>query len=676
MFVTKSKNGFSVKAYRGDAKTLLAFNLPENEIKHLAGFTICCTPQGQPSYYLFNALQFSDPGQHFQDTKEPVFSSVNAPFQKFQWLHAPGQFHQGDQVFYGPYDYTVTPRYFKNGKMQPIDNGQAVSVIVDVSPFSKNGIDVGFTRGFVQSQAFVHHFGSNALISPKGVKNAFFNTTDAAGISGGKSFSFRDEYVWSGFTAREKIFGIIDGVIKDQGLSLDIFAYDLFEPDFSAGVLQLAKEGRVRIILDNATLHHNNTGELAEDQFEAQFKKVAHTGASIKRGKFNRFAHDKVLVVKKGKNALSVLTGSTNFSVTGMYVNSNHVVVFNDQKIAQTYSDVFDESWKDNVSGAFAKSPFANKTFSFSNPGLPKLEVNFSPHPAPFATAELQKMADRLLAEKKSVLFAVMDVADGSGPLLPALQKLHASGTVFSFGISDSPKNDLTLYKPGTKKGILVSGKISGTLPPPFDKEKSIGLGHQVHHKFIVCDFNGADAVVYCGSSNLAEGGEEQNGDNLVAIYDTDIATVFAIEAIGLVDHFNFRNTFGTNNHPVNNKSVDSGGKVGKAGNKNSINPPRGQSNNATRANATPVAVAIKKVRVVHSKSVAQPKEEKTTKTNKLASKKQGPDIKIIDGLNTPAKPARTTTAPKAMTLTADSSWTNSYYSEMDTHCQERSLLA
>jgi len=46
--------------------------------------------------------------------------------------------------------------------------------------------------------------------------------------------------------------------------------------------------------------------------------------------------------------------------------------------------------------------------------------------------------------------------------------------------------------------------------------------------------------VVFCGSSNLALGGEEQNGDNLLAVYDDDIATVFAIEALLLVDHFNF----------------------------------------------------------------------------------------------------------------------------------------
>jgi hypothetical protein len=55
-----------------------------------------------------------------------------------------------------------------------------------------------------------------------------------------------------------------------------------------------------------------------------------------------------------------------------------------------------------------------------------------------------------------------------------------------------------------------------------------------------VCGFNDDDPVVFCGSSNLALGGEANNGDNLLAIHDGDVATVFAIEALSLVDHFDF----------------------------------------------------------------------------------------------------------------------------------------
>lgn len=51
-------------------------------------------------------------------------------------------------------------------------------------------------------------------------------------------------------------------------------------------------------------------------------------------------------------------------------------------------------------------------------------------------------------------------------------------------------------------------------------------------------DFNRPDAVVYCGSSNLALGGGHNNDDNLIETRNTEIATVFAIEALRLVDHY------------------------------------------------------------------------------------------------------------------------------------------
>ena len=38
----------------------------------------------------------------------------------------------------------------------------------------------------------------------------------------------------------------------------------------------------------------------------------------------------------------------------------------------------------------------------------------------------------------------------------------------------------------------------------------------------------------------MADGGEESNGDDLIAIHDRAIATAFAIEGIRLVDHYAF----------------------------------------------------------------------------------------------------------------------------------------
>jgi hypothetical protein len=160
MASVSSKNGaFSVKAYRGDAKTLLAFNLAKAGTKNLAGFTIQCTPEGLTPFYIYNQLQFEKPGDHAQVPTEPANSSINAPIHKFRWIHVPGSVHQGLKPFFGKYKYTATPRYFDQKRsMLPLDPNLSAAVTVDVKPFEKGKLALGFTRGFTQSQAFVHHF--------------------------------------------------------------------------------------------------------------------------------------------------------------------------------------------------------------------------------------------------------------------------------------------------------------------------------------------------------------------------------------------------------------------------------------------------------------------------------------------------------------------------------------
>jgi phosphatidylserine/phosphatidylglycerophosphate/cardiolipin synthase-like enzyme len=556
--VKNTKGNFSLTAYRGDAKTLLAFNLASKQnAKNLAGFTIQCQPQGQQAYYIYNELRFETPGNHAQVASEPANSSINAPIHKFRWLHVPGSVHQGTEPFFGNYTYTVTPRYFDNGALTPLDPSLSVSLQIDVDEFAKGNLELGFTRGYTQSQAFVNHFGLKALIQPKPTKFMFDTSAQSGKNAQGEAFTYQQEYQWLGFTAREKIFALLDEVLGNKALTVDIFAYDLNEPDVLAILLKLAADGRVRIILDDASLHHSTKKPTAEDQFEKLFDKAAGGKQLMKRGHFGRYSHDKVFIVYQNGTGtpVKVLTGSTNFSVTGLYVNSNHILIYNDPAIAAFYAGVFEESWNDDVKKpAFAQSKWANQTFTSSAAATPKTEFHFSPHSNTVAPQVLKIITDRIAQEESkgepvgSVLFAVMQVNPGTGqqkaaanPVYTALNTLHKNQKIFSYGISDDP-GGIALYPIGQTTGVLVTGKpVRTQLPPPFNQVPNIGgVGHQVHHKFVVCGFNTPDAVVFCGSSNLATGGEENNGDNLLAVHDTDVATVFAIEALALVDHFNF----------------------------------------------------------------------------------------------------------------------------------------
>src|SRR5262249_32874847 len=150
---------------------------------------------------------------------------------KFRWLHVLGTFH-GTKPPFGEYTYTVTPRFFDGAQsLLAIDPIRSVSVKVLVQPFTTKGLELGFTRGFTQSQAVVHHFGRTAPLMPAGNDLQFDTSPEAGRNNQGESFPFADEYEWSGFTARSKVFAILDEVVGNPSLRLDVFAYDLNEPD-------------------------------------------------------------------------------------------------------------------------------------------------------------------------------------------------------------------------------------------------------------------------------------------------------------------------------------------------------------------------------------------------------------------------------------------------------------
>jgi len=189
----------------------------------------------------------------------------------------------------------------------------------------------------------------------------------------------------------------------------------------------------------------------------------------------------------------------------------------------------------------FKETDLAVQDHGVAESKVPEMTVRMSPHTETVATVFFKSISERIKAAQSDVLFAVMQ-DDSASSILDALKFVRENNEgIFSYGITDT-SSTISLYKPGSRRGVLVAGK-GGTkiLPPPFNKESPIP-GIAIHHKFVVVDFKGENPVVYCGSSNLAFGPEQRNGDNLIEIRDKGAVTTFAIEAIRLVDHFSFRN--------------------------------------------------------------------------------------------------------------------------------------
>ncbi len=505
-----TKDGLTVKVYRGVGSAMLAFNVDKGKTKNLAGFAIKRTAPDGKSIYLPNRLGFASTVT--SDTKSEEmegYPSSEAPFQKFRWIDIPEEMQPGD------FRYDVTAMYFDKGdKLTP---GPTVDVSLEIEPRKVGAFEFGYTRGYLSSQAYTDLF-KNKPIRP--AKKALDYDTKP----------YCQQYEWLGSHARKLVFDFVNECLTDKSITVDLFAYDLDEPDFVRAMQKLGI--RLRAFLDNAPLH-TKKGAL---EIDAHKLLVKSAGANnVRQGHFQRFAHNKVMIQKKNGKAVKVLTGSANFSVRGLYVQANNILVFDDPTTAELYAQAFEQSFTD--AAKFKSSDIAKDWHDVSVSGLPKFSVCFSPHKT--GNVSLDRVADAIQKAKSSVVFAVMQLGGGGG-VMDDLKALPGK-KIFSYGMTQT-SGGIKVYRPGQSDGLIVPfSYLKGKVPPPFQDEYSGGSGIVIHDKFVVVDFNGDNPAVFTGSSNLASGGEMQNGDNLLAIYDAEVASAYGIEAIRLVDHYHFR---------------------------------------------------------------------------------------------------------------------------------------
>ncbi|MEN6442793.1 MAG: phospholipase D-like domain-containing protein [Methanoregula sp.] len=525
------KNGLKLTGYTGDRAVLLTFDLSENQIDRCAGFAIAVTlpgtkPKPGNDYFLNNRLNFSEgvsAGKPFgPDQWTP---SDAAPFQTFHWTHYPS-------TGPGRYTYTLSAMYFKNGTT--LTRGPSVTVPIDLGPEKSGNLEIGFTRTMVSSQAYVNKFKNAALYPP--VQTIDYDTTP-----------YRAQYAWLGAHAREMLVGFLETCRSDPRVTLDVFTFDLDEVDTIRSLCEMG--ARVRVFQDNSTTHKSpdSTEPDMKSPGTPKAKKVPvhevlavhalrQAGVEVKTGHFSGLSHNKVMIRHRNSVPEAVLTGSANFTIRGLYVQANSILVFEDPAVAGLYAEAFEQAW--NAPGKFKTSAIATGWHDKTVSGSP-VSFSFAPHKTAFP---LDRIADAIRDAKQSVLFAMMQMS-GSGKGINAITSLPEREDIYSMGIIQK-KGELDLFKPDTGKPNFTTASVAylaKDVPPPFNKEISGGSGQVIHHKLVVCDFNGDNPVVFCGSSNLAAGGETSNSDNLMAIYAPDVAVRYAVEAIRLYDHFRFR---------------------------------------------------------------------------------------------------------------------------------------
>jgi hypothetical protein len=386
-----SSDGLTLKTYQGDRAVLLAFNLDRPPSPDFAGFAIKITDPGGRSEYLKNRLSFeqSVTAQTTMPQREAIRTpSDRAPFQKFRWLWVPAEVRPGTYTI----EVTAMDLDHSNSAVE-LRPGPSTSVSLEMqpSPSSLPDFELGFTRGYLSSQYYAERF-KNAPIEPS--SPTFDYDTHA----------YQAQYRLLGGHAREIIFRVLAETLTDPSLSLDVFAFDFNEPD----IIRLLEEigPRLRLILDNSKEHTRS--HAPEVGALAAMRQTAGE-ANVVVGHFRRFAHDKIFIQKKNGIPVKVLTGSANFSVRGLYVQANNVMLFTNPQVAQLYENVFNDVFT-NMKG-FSATDLAQQWFDFSAPVAPPVSASYAPHKT--AGISLRKVADAIRNARSSVLFAVMNTRGG-----------------------------------------------------------------------------------------------------------------------------------------------------------------------------------------------------------------------------------------------------------------------
>jgi phosphatidylserine/phosphatidylglycerophosphate/cardiolipin synthase-like enzyme len=523
---SKSSKGLHVKLWRGEGTVLIGMDVDKPE-DDFAGFFIEVQSPGQNTFMpLRNRIAFSydkAAGDTVDGNKN--YSSADAPFQKFRWQHFPYQPKDGT------YSYRVTKRHMKaDGTLY---SGASVTAQIDYQITCYAGfLELGFTRGFASSQAFVDRYEKDGKVPPVIPANS------ANGLEFKKMTG--DIYQWMGYEAYRLLFDTLKQ-IQDPAYTVDFMAYDLDEPDVVASIVSMGK--RVRALLDN-TADHTKAGTGAA---EAAQHILASAGAeNVKQTHFQGLQHNKVLVVKKNGKPFKVLFGSTNFSFRGIYIQANNMVVLEAPEIVQLFSDYFDAAFADPA--GYRNTPLARQWHDFTIAGKPPISVCLSPHTDP--SLSLDRIGNAINGATSSVFFAIAFLYQAkSGAVREAVDALEGK-SLFSYGISDHTTS-LTVKKPDGSTALVDFEYLSKHTPKPFNTEWSGGSGIHEHNKFVVVDFNLPTATVFTGSCNMSVSGEKNNGDNLVMIQDQRVATSFALQALSIFDHLEFRTVMQAKDAPT-----------------------------------------------------------------------------------------------------------------------------
>lgn len=280
----------------------------------------------------------------------------------------------------------------------------------------------------------------------------------------------------------------VAAAIAQAQRSIDIAAFEFNNPVITQAVLDAIERGVVvRFVGDN---------EHAIDDDDSTVTDLELAGVEIVSDERSAFMHNKFMII----DGLTVITGSTNFTVNDVYRNNNNLAIFRSRRMAEVYQVEFNEMFVDRSFGI--RSPKGGGLFTQDGVSI---EVLFGPEDPILDTIRREVQAARSSVRFMAFSFTLTDIGD---TLVEEAQRGITIEGVFETVGSQTQFSRLTQ--------LFCAGLDVRQDGNPFI----------MHHKVFIID----DETVIAGSLNFSNNAATSNDENIFIIKDRDFAAQYVAE--------------------------------------------------------------------------------------------------------------------------------------------------
>lgn len=536
MRLRKTSQGLTAQATAGSHVVLLGMNMKKEDCEGHMGFAIHRTDHLESEAYWMEGIKTFEstdpgfaPGSKYPTNKHPV--------QGFTWS-----------------DFTAKPGHRYTYRIQALTGAPdalsaAREVELEVTTESEEGgsHDVFFNRGAAASQEFARRFGN--------VRPDQSNPADP-------------RWAWLSRGAMESIIGFL-GRARDSHWSVRVCAYEFRLREFADALRAAHLRGAdVRILYDGGNNPPDEDGVVFPRDLNRAMAAAAHIKSLCKERitrsdvKNPPISHNKFIVLLEDDQPRAVLTGSTNFSLGGVFGQSNLVHIVDDQAVAADYLKCW-EQLEDNTAFQLLRSSFSN-TNRVPTPQLPQGTTTvFSPQQS---IAALDWYAARAMAAQDALFMTFafginkvfMDVYENgtAGLRYALLDKLLRSG--IPKAKRPAAEKEMRELRKKVENRFAVGNRLSTNKFDRWARETLTGLNSHVqyiHTKFMLVDPLGDDPVVITGSANFSEASTVENDENMLVIRGNQrVADIYVGEYMRLWNHYAFREWAASQADPAGTK--------------------------------------------------------------------------------------------------------------------------